>query len=135
MTSSNGQCVKHGAHPPGVCPHCEELAEAREIVATPDSLTVHPVIRRIYERTMKQADGQSVISSARARLRDIASWHPTDSGSVSQPQAAALLAKIDADAKEREELLRLLTMRVRGQAWGKADRESYARLVGDSDGR
>lgn len=34
-------CAKHGPHPPGECPKCDELAEARSIVATsiipPDS--------------------------------------------------------------------------------------------------
>jgi hypothetical protein len=27
-------CVKHGPHAPGECPQCDELAEARSIVAT-----------------------------------------------------------------------------------------------------
>ena len=29
-----GLCQKHGAHSPGVCPQCDELAEARMILCT-----------------------------------------------------------------------------------------------------
>ena len=28
------ECIKHGPHAPGECPECDELAEARSIVAT-----------------------------------------------------------------------------------------------------
>lgn len=31
---SSNHCLKHGPHPPGECPKCDELAEARSIVAT-----------------------------------------------------------------------------------------------------
>lgn len=51
MSAACPVCPKHGPHPPGVCPKCDALEEARTVVATINipKLTVVPGLTKVGE--------------------------------------------------------------------------------------
>jgi hypothetical protein len=68
---SSEHCVKHGPHAPGECPECDELSEARSIVATTYIPPAPPSSkhRSIADRLLRISE--ALVSTNALRAREI----------------------------------------------------------------